>query len=347
VGRAELLVGLALFADLPPLCALVHHAAWLLRSGADLPGPDRWPMIDRAIHPAGPLFWAYAVLANVDHAIGANRARGIDEAVTVATLRDLGRWLDDHRRARGHPGFAEVGWLRLHVQGRLFEIGRLQYAADPWRAPVRMLRHRADRWAVLVMAGGQRLRADGRFQGACGSAEDPAGFTTALIDSAAGWQAHAVDARGRAASTPTHFPRADWDLVLAHDDPVWSLHIPAGSPLTIAACRDSLVRARDLLPRWFPGHGARAFASVSWLFDAQLADYLPAGTNLVHFQRAFHLHPVDDRDGTQIRERVLGNAPIAALVPTTSLQGAVIGHLRDGGIWCQAGAVLMDDEVDG
>lgn len=345
--RAELRAGLALFDAVPALRPLAAHARWLVQAGVALPGPGGWPMIGREVHPAGPLFWAYIVLAGVDDRVAANRARGMAEADTLPMFQDLGRWMDEYRRSRGHAGFDRMGWLWLHLQGRLVEIGRLQHGPDIWRSPVRVLRHRRDRRVAMIMEPGQRLRADGRHQGVARSSDAPDGYTTALAVDGDGWRGHPVDARGRAVREPAVFPAADWEQVLASGDPVWFVHIPAGAPLDPAACRDSLVRAAALMPRWYPEHGARAFISISWMFDAQLADHLPPDANLVRFLRGFHLHPSHDVTGDQIRERVLGSTAvdIAAFQPANSLQRAVVGHLRSGGIWCQSGAVLLADEA--
>ncbi len=72
----------------------------------------------------------------------------------------------------------------------------------------------------------------------------------------------------------------------------------------------------------------------SWLLDAQWAEYLPAGSNILHFQRRFQ--PVrwwdDDRAlmtfvfGRQYRD--------AEEVPRrTTLERAIADHLRAGRHW--------------
>ena len=347
VQRASLATALTMFAERPALRALAAHLRLLLASGTPLPGEGGWPVIAHDVHPHGPLFWTYIVLACADERIALNRERGIDEASTLAGFRDLGRWMDEYARAHGHLGFDRVGWLDGTVRGTLLEFGRLQCNCSAWTGSQRVFRHRSERRVSMLMIAGVDLRADGRHQGICGQPFDPEGWTSAFSEGPDGWRGSPVDSRGRAQRAEMHLPAAEWEAALAPGDPIWYVHIPASGPLTSEACRDSLLTHRERLPQCFPEHHAKAFISVSWMFDAQLADHLPADANLVRFQRAFHLHPHPDFSGDQIKERVLGRSKMdwRDCVPTSSLQRAVIAHCRAGGTWSQSGAVLFPDEV--
>lgn len=346
--REVLIAGLDLFADRPALRALADHARWMFASGTMLDGDGDWPMISRDVHEHGPLFWAYIVLACVDERIELNRARGIDEAVTCAGFGDLGRWLGQYHRTYGHWGFDRACWLHGTIRGTLIQLGRLQCHGAAWPGSVRVFRHRRDHSVAMLMVAGATMRGDGRFQGVARLQWDPAGWTTTFTEDADGWRGCPVDRRGRAQRAEVHLPADAWEAALAPGDPVWYVHIPPCGPLTMDACRDSLLDHHRLLPQWFPGHGAKAFISISWLFDAQLADYLPASANLVRFLRAFHLHPYLDLTGDQILERALGRPRMdwRECMPTSSLQRAVVEHYRSGGTWCKSGAVLFPDEID-
>jgi hypothetical protein len=345
--RGVLLAGLRLFADRPALRAFADHARWMFASGTMLDGDGDWPMISREVHEHGPLFWAYVVLACAEERIALNQARGIDEAVTCAGFADLGRWLAIYHRTYGHWGFDRANWLHGTVRGTLIQLGRLQCHSDAWSGAVRVFRHRRDRQVAMLMVDGATMRSDGRFQGVARLPWDPAGWTATFTEGADGWRGCPVDQRGRAQRAEVHLPAGAWEAVLAPGDPVWYVHIPPSGPLAMEACRASLLDHHRLLPQWFPGHAAKAFISFSWLFDAQLADYLPADSNLVRFLRAFHLHPHFDPTGDQILERALGRPRMdwRECVPTSSLQRAVVEHYRSGGTWCKSGAVLFADEI--
>lgn len=52
---------------------------------------------------------------------------GFDDEVFFDTMSDIGIWGEDCREQFGEIGIDEINWLRLHVNCRIFKIGRLQY----------------------------------------------------------------------------------------------------------------------------------------------------------------------------------------------------------------------------
>lgn len=78
-------------------------------------------------------YWpVYAFAAMAPETRRWHAGRGIDEATTRHTLADLGRQLTHHRRRLGRGGLTDnLGWLAHHFQGRLFQLGRLQFELAP------------------------------------------------------------------------------------------------------------------------------------------------------------------------------------------------------------------------
>ncbi|MEV0191823.1 acyltransferase domain-containing protein [Kitasatospora purpeofusca] len=129
----------------------------------------------------------------------------------------------------------------------------------------------------------------------------------------------------------------------------WSLqlHIPDHcGPLSPAACDRSLDRARAFFPRYFPGEPYRSCHIFSWLLDPQLADHLPAGSNIIRFQRRFS--PLEQPDRPSVPEDtnplkfVFGDVerPLDSLPRDTAVQRALVDHLRAGGHWYVRGGRL-------
>lgn len=120
-----------------------------------------------------------------------------------------------------------------------------------------------------------------------------------------------------------------------HGDPALGTHIPEHGPMTPEACDESFHRARDFFARHFPEDRIRVATCGSWLLDEQLADYLPADSNIVRFQRRFHLVPggreCDDSIVQFVFRRV--NAPLDDLPQRTTLERAIVRHLRAGRHW--------------
>ncbi len=134
-----------------------------------------------------------------------------------------------------------------------------------------------------------------------------------------------------------NFRRVEFDADgFRHGDPALGVHIPAIGPLTPEACDDSVAQARAFFPKHFPDRPVRVATCGSWLLDEQLAEYLPATTNIIQFQRRFT--PVSDWEepgDEDVIRFVFGFVPdsIDDLPQTTTLERAVVTHLRSGRHW--------------
>lgn len=126
-----------------------------------------------------------------------------------------------------------------------------------------------------------------------------------------------------------------------------NVHIPSGDPLTTGSCDSSFQQALDFFERHFPDEPVSAFVCHSWLLDPQLAEYLPADSNIVRFQRRFELKPIRQsaaRDvcDTDVLEYVFGkliDKPeevddlLDSLPQDTTMRRAFTTHLRSGRHW--------------
>ncbi|WBB78661.1 acyltransferase domain-containing protein [Micromonospora sp. WMMD882] len=112
----------------PELSWLLDRSIALVR--ADLGGYD-WlppgPALPRDRGPAWRHLYVYAYLALVDVVRGYHRDHGVPDAVSWATLADLGRNLAIDRRMSREGWPVMQSWLTLHARGGLYELGRLQH----------------------------------------------------------------------------------------------------------------------------------------------------------------------------------------------------------------------------
>ena len=126
-------------------------------------------------------------------------------------------------------------------------------------------------------------------------------------------------------------------LQFEEDDCSLLVHIPESGPLDPAACDHSFAQARQFFSR----HEARC---TSWLLDPVLAKYLDAGSNIVRFQQRFEL--VDDgwecdADVVRFVFRRL-DAHVDELPQRTTLERAVVAHIRSGAHWrCPTGRLSL------
>lgn len=88
-----------------------------------------------------------------------------------------------------------------------------------------------------------------------------------------------------------------------------NVHIPAGEPLDPSSSQASFDRARHFFPHHFPEEAVTSFTCHSWLLDDQWGHYLPETSNIVQFQRRFHVVP-EEPDA----DPALGDADILQFV---------------------------------
>ncbi len=119
-------------------------------------------------------------------------------------------------------------------------------------------------------------------------------------------------------------------------DPVLAIHIPGYmGPFTPADCDASFALAREFFATHFPDERYDIAVCHSWLLDPQLAEYLPATTNIVQFQQRFRpLYTPDANNGATL-EFVFRtpDRPLDELPQNTTLERAVVQHIRDGRSW--------------
>jgi GNAT-like C-terminal domain/N-acyltransferase N-terminal domain len=141
-------------------------------------------------------------------------------------------------------------------------------------------------------------------------------------------------------------------------DPALEVHIPDfRGRLSPAACANSFARAREFFPRHFPEENYSVATCTSWLLDPQLLSYLPEHSNITAFQRLFTITDPggpDERGGDERggSERggddtvpiafVFGDPelPLETLPRHTSVQRALVDHLRSGRHWYVATGYL-------
>ncbi|GAB3929129.1 hypothetical protein GCM10011575_26090 [Microlunatus endophyticus] len=91
-------------------------------------GPDRLPDLSGCDDPLARYLYLYAFAACFPLTRQWHRDREIPDEVGRRTLADLGRQMTHQRRRHGRSGLMiNTAWLTHHFQGRLFQLGRLQF----------------------------------------------------------------------------------------------------------------------------------------------------------------------------------------------------------------------------
>ncbi|MDB5057084.1 MAG: hypothetical protein JWO59_556 [Chloroflexi bacterium] len=334
----------------PATQALAWHVYYRLFRAPTAPDSQvkQWPMTVAALGDATGLLYLLTLFGGLPELRTLYQTHQVPDWVARDTLYDVQRWADHYRRRHGSWGIGpeEVAWLRLHLRGELYGLGRLQFQPGSWVIPARAFRHRPSGAVVALSEDGVRYRPDGQLDGA-GGVRDLEGSWTAHLQLGATWVVgHRVTPAGWAERAETRLARSEWAEVLKPGDPVLHVHIPSGTPLDMEACRRSLDEAFRFFTGCFPQRPFTAFACDSWLLDAQLEALLPPSSNLVRFLRQMYLVPVVS-DRVHMLNWVFGGIPqdLAQAPRDTALRRALLDHMLRGGELRGGGCFLLPDDL--
>ncbi|MFH1568475.1 MAG: acyltransferase domain-containing protein, partial [Gemmatimonadota bacterium] len=293
---AALLEAARRIAASPDLRALAWHCDQLLFEHDDYPGATQARLWPHPIAPLGDLSGAFYLLIALDaipRMRQVHRQRGIPEEVSRANISHFPVSLERYRDLCGQVGVLPrvLYWLRHHVRGDLYRLGRLEYMAKPFRGRLVAWRHRRSRAVVALASAGARFDAEGILV----ADDEPAAWTAGLDQTPDTVTGTPISPRGHAENRVLTLRRDAWEVALSPDDPVLEVHIPAGGGMTPAACRDSMQRALDFFPRYFPERPFVGFACASWILNPQLETIYRPDSNMVLWQRQLYLHPFPNR----------------------------------------------------
>lgn len=308
----------------------------------------RWPSLTHTLGTDGDLFYLIALVSGLPSLKTMYRQRGIPETVMRDTLADVRLWLDEHYERYGRWGLIghRIGWLRNHFRGQLYRLGRLQFEQGVFGGNLRVFRS-ARRGIVIALSGaGIQYRRDGQINGAGGMVEEQGCWRSSLQITRREVRGNPILPTGRALPTTVVLRRSEWREMLAPQDQVLHIHVPAGEPMAFAACGQSLETALRFFPRYFPDRSFRAFCCGSWFLDSQFEKMLRPDSNIVRFQKEVYLFPILSTEQSAL-ERVFGEVPedLTRCPKDTSLRRAIIDHLLAGGHLRGGGCFLLPKDL--
>jgi hypothetical protein len=105
--------------------------------------------------------------------------------------------------------------------------------------------------------------------------------------------------------------------------------------MTPEACDASFAMAREFFAEHFPEERYTWAVCSSWLMDPHLREYLAPSSNIVRFQDRFTVAETDHDADRLVLQFVFGAVPddLDALPQRSSLERAVVNHLKRGGHW--------------
>lgn len=312
--------------DLSRLACLWHHVFFV----RDLPGANTWPLPGVLPDHLRPIFPIVVLVTGLPSMLEIHRRLNVPKPITSDCLLNIPLWAEHYRKANGHYGFEQIGWLQHSFQGRLFRLGRLEFRHGPSPDSFHVYRNNATGESIALLGDGTRVRRDGLVDGTNGVTDDQA-WTATLIESDGIISGYPISCDGRAAREQTALRLKDWSVMLAPGVGAMEVHIPEGDKMLHEDCIESYRAAIDFFTEHFPEKQFRGFTCNSWLLDPELQRILPAESNIVRFQREFYLIPIP-ADDIQTFSRVFGSKPedLSKAPRETSLQRAILAHIAAG-----------------
>jgi len=259
-------------------------------------GWDDFPMDPAVTNQLGDaqatLFYLLSFMAALPHTSREYRRLGISREILFDTLYDITIWLNVAYDVHGAWSFYQLPWITRHLECKLFRLGRLQFALEPFEGNIMAFKHRGSGHMLLLGDPAIPLRADGYAEGAGGKdpVEDERWFAV-FEATPAGWRGNRIAPQGYTLREEVFLLRSEWELVLKHGDTILDMHIPRGEKMTMESCQESIARAFTFFPELWPERPFKGAYCHTWFFTPQLQQILSPDSNIVRFQREFYLYP--------------------------------------------------------
>jgi len=278
-----------------------------------------------------------------------HRKLGYPHEVTVETIQQIACYEAMHVTGEGVPGIYDgfYEWLSAYLFDPFVRLGRLEYRMCGWDGGVGVFRRDTDGAVAALAEDGAMVGDDGLLLGE--EAPQTSGWTAKRGETAEAFTGFLIDPAGRIVRREVRLPRPEWKRALAEGDTVLDLHIPWGGGMDWERVRDSLKLATAFFPRHHPDRPVRmlVLATTCWFMDPQVPEVLGGESNPARFQRACYLHPCEpDPDSLGF---VLGwnyvEKPLDELPVRTSVQRALVGFLKRGGIWHGGSMFMLPEDM--
>jgi hypothetical protein len=297
---------------------------------------EQWPPLDAYLGQEAGLVNVLVMLSAVPEMRQTYRRLGIPDDIVRDTVSDLRLWMETdlyyqrYRRWGITPWIAR--WLCHHWQGKILQLGRLQFSPGVFGGHLRAYRHRKRREVVAIAEAGIRFAADGNaWCSYCGNENEV--WTSRLEDEQGAVTGNPITPDGFAQRQLRRLAFDEWEPALAPGDDILIFHIPAGQPMAFDECGESFRRAMQVFPRYFPEFKFRGFTTGTWLLDARLQTLLAPESNIVRMQRETYLFPGLQGDNQEYYQRIFGwgVTDINSVPWKTSLQKTIGAYLNNGG----------------
>ena len=217
------------------------------------------------------------------------------------------RFLRDNQAKYGH--YAMIGGSRFlgyaHTFPYIFRLGRLEFEIASFAYPFTVYEENGCIWEIVEQ---NHEGASGKITG----------------------RQYRKDGLEMGESVTLQNPRA----LLKQGDPVLSVHIPGGTPMTAQSVEASFAIAPAFFQRYFPQTEFKGYICSSWLLNSDLKRFLKADSNILQFQKRFRIPFRQRYDGALYAYifQLPRACPLEELVPQNRFQKEVLDYVKAGGV---------------
>ncbi len=360
--RVPLLEGMAReIAGDPHLRALAWYLHWRVAVVMQAyKGGWNIPTLTPRLGKRSGLFYLLLLLEFPRHIEEWKRAQGVPSEVIADSLRTIADQEAMHLVGEGAPGiYADDyrGWSTLtgldssdiHVR-----LGRFEYGSrSEWGEYYYPFRRDSDGAVLALIGGGLRVTDDGLML-----AEDDAsspGWTTTWEKTDHTLTANPIHPCGRVLRRAVSLPLSAWRQVPAMTGPGQfdsearlDIDVPFGGGMDWETALASLRQADAFFRKHLPQRPIRIINMLSWFLDPRLPEILGDSSNIAKFQRACYLAPDPPASRTLYRmvfQRDHERTPVDDLPTRTSLQRAIVGFLKGGGVWHGGNMFILPEHL--
>lgn len=219
--------------------------------------------------------------------------RGIAADIIYDTLSFLRTRIQKSFEQTDKPRFGENAFsiFRVYVYTNFLWIGRLRFEIHP--NSNRNVKAFADRNGnVCILMCDTMLHASGAILGSVGCTGADGAFDADFLETDDYYEGYAVDRRScLAETTRTRLPKSEWKCILQPGDSLLKVHIPSKGRLLKEACDAAYESAQQVFQKCYPEYDFKGFICNTWLLCPALATFLKKDSNIVLFQKKYHIFP--------------------------------------------------------
>jgi len=332
--------------EIPELAHLAWHCSQVVFENLEYSAAKlrEWPDMIGALGELAGVFYFLVGLDAVGRTRETHSRLGIPEGVTRDCFSQYSESMRYNAMQGGNPHGVRprtLYWLRNHIKGDLFRLGRMEYMLKPFTGKLQAWRHRQSGKVVALALAGESFDAEGLMT----RTEPPDTWLSRLVDDGAAVTGSPISPLGYAQRPEVTLPHEEWQLVLSPGDTILEMHIPDGGGMTPERCHDSMRQALEFFLRHFPERSFAGFACGSWILNPELDRIYRADSNMVLWQRELYLFPIwaGRRCGVYF---IFGeDNPDPATAPReTSLQRALLDQMAADGRLIGGGMFLLTED---